>query len=91
MREALLQYAKTGAMTKEQVAELLNLRPEAVRRMSKDGRLPRIPGVKPIRFDPAKLMQVLCPDAPAKPRRSLTIEGHKTDAKRPKGGYRKCL
>lgn len=89
MREIFQQYAKSGAMTKEQLAGVLKITPEAVRRMAKEGKIPRIPHMRLVRFDPLKMIEVFC--EPQKPKaRSLTIERHKTAAKT-NGGYRKCL
>lgn len=89
MKEKFLAYAKTGAMTKEQLAEVLNLKPFAVWRMAKDGKIPRIPGLHFYRFDPLAMIDLFCGAQGDKPR-SLTIERHKTGAKT-SGGYRKCL
>lgn len=89
MREIFQQYAKSGAMTKEQLAEVLKISPDQVRRMAKAGKIPRVPGVRQVRFDPNEMIRVFC--EPPKPKaRSLTIEKHRTAAK-PSGGFRKCL
>lgn len=90
MKEAFLQYAKTGAMTKEELAEVLKLKPAAVWRMARAGKIPRIPGIHLYRFDPTVMISVFCEPPRVPGPRSLTIERHKTDAK-PNGGYRKCL
>lgn len=88
MREIFLQYAKKGAMTKEEVAAVLNVKPDAIRRMAKSGKIPRIPGFWQLRFDPMAMIEVFC--EPQVTKRSLTIERHKTSAK-PQKGFRKCL
>jgi predicted transcriptional regulator len=90
VRELFLEYAKRGAMTKEQVAEILKIKPEMVRRYASMGVLPRIPGLRLVRFDPMALIDVLCKPKVLEQPRSLTIERHKTGAKS-KGGYRSCL
>ena len=91
MREILLEFAKNGAMSKEDVAKVLKISPECVRRMAKDGRLPRIPGLRAVRFDPLELLRVLCDPPKPKPRaRSLTTEGHKTVGKT-NGGFLECI
>lgn len=90
MKDLFLEYAKRGAMTKEDVAEVLKISPEVVRRMAKEGRLPRIPHLRFVRFDPLELIRVLCEPQGQTKARSLTIERHKTGAK-PNGGFRKCL
>lgn len=88
MKEIFLAYAKTGAITKEQLAEVLKLSPETVRRMAKSGKIPRLPKIWELRFDPMQMIDVFC--APkVDPTSSLTIERHKTGAK--PGGFRKCL
>lgn len=90
MKEIFLSYAKMGAMTKEQLADVLKIRPDAVARMARSGKIPRIPGLRLLRFDAIAMMDVFCAaQGPAKSR-SLTIERHKTRAK-PNGGFRKCL
>lgn len=91
MKEIFLEYAKRGAMTKEELAKVLKVTPEAVRRMAKSGKVPRIPHLRLVRFDPLEMIRVFCePQGPNKKARSLTIERHKTGAK-PNGGFRKCL
>jgi len=89
MREIFLTYAKRGTMTKEELAKVLNVSAGTVRRMAADGRIERVPGLRFLRFDPLKMIDVFCA-AKAESARSLTIERHKTGAK-PNGGYRKCL
>lgn len=88
MKEKFLTYAKDGAMTKEQLAGVLQISPESVRRMAKANKIPRISGLRAVRFDPIAMIAVFC-EAP-KQASSLTIERHKTTAKTMKG-YRKCL
>lgn len=89
MKEIFLEYAKTGAMTKEELAGVLKIKPEAVRRMAKEGKIPRIPGIRFVRFDPMEMIRLFC-EPQGHRQRSLTIERHKAAAK-PNGGYRKCL
>jgi lipoate-protein ligase A len=89
MREIFQHYAKAGSMTKEELAKVLKISPEAVRRKAKAGQIPRIPNLREVRFDPSEMIRVFC--EPQKPKaRSLTIEKPKTAAKT-NGGYRKCL
>lgn len=93
MKDSLLEYKRLGkAMTCKELAELMRVSTDTVRRLSQPpyGTIPRIPGVGVIRFDPSVLIEVLCSPPKAKEPRSLTIERHKTGA-RPIGGYRKCL
>lgn len=87
MKEIFLEYAKTGAMTKEQVAKVLKVSPDSVRRMAKSGKIPRIPHVRFLRFDPLKMIDVFC-QVQDETKRSLTIKRHKALAK---GEFRKCL
>lgn len=91
MKEIFLEYAKHGAMTKEELASVLKIKPEAVRRLAKAGKIPKIPGLRFVRFDPLTMISVFCgPPKPDSTARSLTIERHKTGAKT-NGGFRKCL
>jgi hypothetical protein len=90
MREIFLKYAKDGAMTKEQLAEVLKIKPSLVGDMARRGEIPRIPHCRLIRFDPLVMIEVFCHPPKAEKARSLTIERHKTNAKT-NGGYRKCL
>lgn len=87
VKEIFLEYAKKGAMTKEDLAEVLKISPDAVRRMAKSGKIPRIPGLRFHRFDPLKMIDVFCAAKALEPG-SLTIKRHKTCAK---GEFRKCL
>jgi hypothetical protein len=91
MRRALERYAEQGAMTIDQLAAVLQRTPDWVRRHSSGERafLPRLPG-KPIRFDPMRLIEILCDDAKVERPCSLTTERYKTSEKS-NGGYRKCL
>jgi hypothetical protein len=91
VREIFLQYAKHGAMTKEELASVLKIKPEAVRRLAKAGKIPRIEGLRFVRFDPMAMIEAFCKEPDPKDKaRSLTIERHKTSAKS-NGGFRKCL
>lgn len=92
MKEIFLEYAKRGAMTCDELAQVLRRSNDWVRRnsMGHNCLIPRLPG-KPIRFDPIKLIDVFCAQTKVIERpRSLTIERHTTGEK-PQGGYRKCL
>ena len=91
MREVLLEYAKKGAMTKEDLAAVLKVKPAHVGAMARSGALPRIPNLRLIRFDPMELIRVLCGPSKKEESRSLTFERHKTGAKPTTGGLRKCL
>jgi hypothetical protein len=89
MREIFQKYALTGVMTKEELAKVLNLNPEAVRRMAKAGKIPRVPHIRAVRFDPVEMIALFC--EPQKPKaRSLTTERHKTRGKS-NGGFLECL
>jgi hypothetical protein len=63
-------------MTKEDLAEILKVCPESVRRMAAAGKIPRIAHLRLLRFDPNKMIDVFCGAEPEG--RSLTIKGHKT-------------
>lgn len=91
MKAIFLEYAKKGAMTKEELALVLNINTETVRRMAKSGKIPRIPRLRFVRFDPMVMIDVFCGAQESTPARSLTIERHKTGAKTKNGGFRKCL
>ncbi len=100
MKDVFLQYAQKGAMTLEELAQVLQVKPEYVRRNSMPGGfIPRIPGLRQVRFDPMKMIEVFC-EAPAarqpaeaqlRPSSLKTEETqrHKTEAK--SKGVRKCL
>lgn len=88
MKEIFLEYAKKGAMTKEELAEVLKVKPSHVGTMARSGKIPKLPHTHLIRFDPMAMIDVFC--QPQKTTSSLTIERHKTRA-RTNGGYRKCL
>ena len=92
MREIFLEYAKKGAMTTEELAAVLRIKPQRVQDMARAGKIPRLPHMRLLRFDPMRMIEVFCepPKAERPEGRSLTIERHKTGAK-PNGGYRKCL
>lgn len=82
-------------MTCAELAALLRVRPETVRRMSQPphGRVPRIPHLRQVRFDPARMIDVFCNDLggnPPPPERSLTTE-KRSSRGNPNGGFRKCL
>jgi hypothetical protein len=89
MREIFLQYAKRGAMSKKELAKVLNLSERAISDMVRAGKLKAIPNLGHHKFDPMVMIDTFCPDQGQKPSRSLTIEKHKTGAK--PGGFRKCL
>lgn len=92
MREALLQYAKKGAITKEELAEILRIKPETIRRLAKAGKIPRVPNIGRVMFDPLKMIEVFCKEegVVATPPRSLTIERPRQSASQKKG-MRTCL
>lgn len=90
MKDIFLDYAKKGAMTIEELAQVIRRKETWVRNNSGAGKIiPRLPGL-PIRFDPIAMIDVFCQPPKVEKPRSLTIERHRTGAK-PKGGYRKCL
>ena len=86
MREIFLEYAKSGAMTKEDLAKVLKISPDLVRRMAASGKIPKIKHIRFLRFDPLAVADALFPSIQP---RSLTIEKHNSLAK--KKGYSKCL
>lgn len=90
LKEIFLKYIGVGAMTKEQLAEALNVTERTISDMVRAGKIPTIARLRQHRFDPNVMIDVFCspPKASKKPR-SLTIERHKTGAK--PGGYAKCL
>lgn len=90
MREIFLQYAKTGAMTKKQLASVLQITERQVGDMVRAGKIPTIPGIRHHRFDPDQMIKTFCDVPSPKGSSSLTIERHKTGDK-PSGGFRKCL
>jgi hypothetical protein len=93
MKAAFLEFVRMGrSMTAEEVAAIIRVKPDYVRRHSKpsQGFIPRIPHLRQLRFDPSRMVEVFCEGPKPERARSLTIEGHKTGAK-PNGGYRKCL
>ena len=93
MKAAFLVFEKRGvAMTAQDLAVILNVKPDYVRRNSKPphGFIPRIPYLRQLRFDPMQMIAVFCQPPKVEGPRSLTIERHKAGAK-PSEGVRKCL
>ena len=75
MREIFLKYAKTGAMTRDDLARALKRSPTWVMVNSRRGQLiPRMPG-KPIRFDPLAMIDVFCQSKPRTQTRKLKARG----------------
>mgnify|MGYP006196621155 CR=1 FL=1 len=93
MREILLDFIKRGeVMTCEDLARVLKITPDTVRRKAKAGIWPRIPHLWEVRFDPEAMMNILCDSQKAEKPRSLTIERHKRQSVKPlNGGYVQCL
>lgn len=89
MREIFLDYAKRGAMTKDDLAKVLKIKPETVRRMAAAGKIPRIPHTRLLRFDPMQMIDIFCASK-AEGLSSLTIKRHKT-LEKTDGGYLECL
>lgn len=91
MREIFERLAKRGAITVDELADILRRKPNWVRDNSRGANplIPRLPGY-PIRFDPMVMVDIFCRPQKADRPGSLTIEGHKTRAKT-NGGFRKCL
>jgi hypothetical protein len=97
MKLLLMKYSERGAMTLEEFAAVINQKPAWLRRNSsepgdqKPKLYERMRG-KPIRFDPTRQIEILYPSDVQARHSSLTIEGHKTSAKKPiNGGFAKCL
>jgi hypothetical protein len=88
MRDEFLKFK--NAMTKEDLAAVLNIKPSLVGTMARAGKIPRIPGIRLLRFDPMAMIDIFCAPKAAPAARSLTTERHKTSEKL-KGGFRKCL
>jgi hypothetical protein len=89
MKEKLLEYAKRGCMTKAEVAAVLNCPVSYIGGLVRRKVIQPIPHVRPHKFDPQHLIDVLC--AEPKQLRSLTSEKRKPSGNLPKGGFRKCL
>jgi hypothetical protein len=92
VKEAFLEFAsKKVTMTTEDLAAILRVSPEYLRKNSKPphGFIPRVPLIRAVRFCPLKMIEVFCQEKAERPS-SLKIERRKTGEK-PKGGYRKCL
>ena len=97
LKEQLLEFVKRGtAMTCEELAGVLKISPDSVRRNSKppEGFIPRIPHLRAVRFDPVKMIEVFCESLPDGPlpagNGSLTTEKRSFSGNH-KGGFRKCL
>lgn len=90
MREIFEAYAKSGAMTKKQLAETLQISERSVSNMVRAGKIPVIPHLREHRFDPLKMIETFCKDPEPPAPRSLTIERHKTNGTLKKG-YLECL
>ena len=91
MREAFLSFQ--GAMTCRDVAKILCVKPDWVRRKAHRGEIPRIPHMRFVRFDPKALADYFSePQLVRKNTRgSLTIERHKRRSITTNGGYLECL
>lgn len=87
MRELFLEFSKKGAMTKEDLAQILKISPESVRRLASTGKIPRIKHTRLLRFDPEKMIEVFCAPETG---RSLKTERQKAD-RNPKKGFLECL
>lgn len=90
MKEKFLEYAKRGAMTRKELAEVLNISERSVGNMVRAGKVPTIPRIREHRFDPMQMIETFCAVEAKKSPRSLTIEKHKTRG-RLNGGYLECL
>lgn len=97
MKQKLLEYVKRGtAMTTDELAECMNFKPDHVRRVSKPpyGKIPRIPHIRAVRFDPSVMLEVfygtLSDGPPPDSDGSLTTEKRSFSGNL-KGGFRKCL
>lgn len=86
MRDEFIKFQLIGtAMTKEDLARILNVKPAWVQRHAKAGLIPRIPHMRLLRFDPSKMMEVFCDG------RSLTIKEPSSASSHRKGVLRACL
>lgn len=90
MREVFLQYAKSGPMTKAELAKVLKTSERSIADKVRAGKIPVVPLVRPYVFDPMEMIEVFCKPLRLKEPRSLTIERHKTRGKLI-GGYLECL
>lgn len=89
MKEIFLEYAKTGAMTKEQLANVLKVKVSWIGNKVREGIIPIIPGIRVHRFDPMRMIEVFCGDS--KQVRSLTTERRESGGNPKSGGFQKCL
>jgi hypothetical protein len=89
MREIFLEYAKSGAMTKSELATVLKCPISFIGSLVRKRILRPIPHLRPQKFDPHHLIEVFCGDS--KQVRSLTTEGRKSSGNPKTGGFRKCL
>lgn len=93
MRAAFLELQARGvALTKEDLAKILNVTPDYVRRHSKppNGFIPRIPHLRQLRFDPQKMIEVFCDGPLPEGKCSLTKEKRNFVGNQSKG-FHKCL
>lgn len=97
MKQKLLEYVKRGtAMTSQELAECMNFTPDQVRRGSKppNGKIPRIPHIRMVRFDPAVMLEVFCgslADGPLPDQNGSMTTEKRSFSGNQKGGFRKCL
>lgn len=89
MKEIFLEYAKKGAMTKEELATVLKVPVSTIDVLRRQRKIPTIPHLKPFKFDPLEMIRVFC--EPSKQVRSLTTEKRSSSGNSKSGGFRKCL
>ena len=91
MKALFLKFSERGAMTLTELASVLRMKVDFVRRKAQRGEIPRIPGTgRQYRFDPLKMIEVFC--EPPKQDRSLTSEKRESGGNQhSRGGFRKCL
>lgn len=89
MREIFLEYAKVGAMTKEDICKVMKFEMHYVGGLVRKGILKPANHCKPQKFDPMQVYEALFGDP--KQARSLTTEKRKSGGNPKTGGFRKCL
>ena len=93
VKETFKKFIDCGsAMTKEELATILKVSPDYVRRNSQppDGFIPRIPYLRQLRFDPEQMLRVFCEPKSTERPSSLTTEERNIQRKS-KGRFSRCL
>lgn len=74
VKEAFLRFIELGtAMTAEEVAAIVRVTPGTIKEKARQGLIPRLSGIKPMRFDPQRLIEVFCAPSSPETARSLKI------------------